>query len=68
MIKTSADSCHDRHISPHSVIATCIFGLLLGPVCTFSIFRSTSKLSPMTRPNTTCLQAESSGDELLDIP
>ena len=30
-------------------------GLLFGPVATFSIFRITSRPSPITRPNTTCL-------------
>lgn len=45
-----------NHISPHSEMATCILGLLFGPVCTFSIFRKISRLSPITRPKITCLQ------------
>lgn len=48
--------CQCTHISPHSAMATCILGLLLAPVCTFSIFRNTSKLSPITLPKITCLQ------------
>ena len=47
------------HISPHCEIITGIFGLLFGPVGTFSIFLTTSMPS-RTRPNTTCLPSRKS--------
>jgi hypothetical protein len=40
------------YISPHSVTIISIFGLLLAPVATFSIFRSVKSPST-TRPKTT---------------
>ena len=42
--------CND-HISPHSVITHASFGRLFGPVWTFSIFRTTKRLSPSTLCN-----------------
>ena len=48
------------HISPHSLMRTCILGLLFGPVATFSTFRTTSRLSPSTRPKTVCLLSSQS--------
>lgn len=42
---------------PHCDITIGIFGLLLGPVGTFSIFLITNNPS-MTRPNTTCFPSK----------
>ena len=49
-----------HYISPHSLIAICILGLLLGPVATFSILRMMSNPSPRIRPKTTCLLSSQS--------
>lgn len=49
-----------NHISPHSPIATGSFGLFPGLVATFSIFLTTRRPSPRTRPNTTCLLSSQS--------
>mmetsp|Transcript_18963 Transcript_18963/g.22697 ORF Transcript_18963/g.22697 Transcript_18963/m.22697 type:complete len:226 (+) Transcript_18963:230-907(+) len=48
------------YISPHSETTTAIFGLLPWPVLTFSILRTTSSPSPITRPNTTCFPSNQS--------
>ena len=52
--------CRFDHISPHSPIATGSFGLFPGLVATFSIFLTTRRPSPRTRPNTTCLLSSQS--------
>jgi hypothetical protein len=48
------------HISPHSVMVHGSFGRLAGPVATFSILRTTSSPSFITRPKTTCLLSSQS--------
>jgi hypothetical protein len=48
------------HISPHSVMVHGSFGRLAGPVATFSILRTTSSPSLITRPKTTCLLSNQS--------
>jgi hypothetical protein len=48
------------HISPHSVMVQGSFGRLAGPVATFSILRTTSSPSLITRPKTTCLLSSQS--------
>ena len=48
------------YISPHSVTTHCSFGLLAPATGTFSILRTTSKPSPSTLPNTTCLPSSQS--------
>lgn len=48
---------HNFYNCPHCDITIGIFGLLLGPVGTFSIFLITNNPS-MTRPNTTCFPSK----------
>lgn len=46
------------YISPHSTMMQGRLGLLFFPVATFSSLRTTKRLSPRTRPNTTCCRGQ----------